>query len=437
MFGLISCLVLFSVLCFGTLRKPVVAFAAVLCLYGLKQWSQNSSSFFASDRTLMNFAVALLVAVGLLRAWRKNLDPGTVGSVWWLGVALYGYAFITLAWCPDLPDALTQWSLQIPYVLMIAVAAPLLIKTTDDMYLAANWTLWIGGGICVLALIFGKWGLRGLLVNGDFLRSETNPLAIASLGGTLCVIAMVSMMAPMSWTKKTLLAAVALIGIAVILRSGSRGQLIAAVIGALAGMPMAAKKRSIGAWVTMVIVVFIVMQAGWWIWDQLGVDSARWSGKRTSEDAEGRLLMATTLLSAASHDPVKLVIGLGNSSAFHYVGFYPHIALLEIIAEEGIVGCAVYFSMLVLTVRNVIMLDRKARSVGNHDAGRVIAVLAALFIFEWVLTFKQGTLLSSVYVVAYAAIISALHKQLANVADSHALERNRLVPRHEYSNLMT
>ncbi|MES1196814.1 MAG: hypothetical protein ABUL58_07715, partial [Steroidobacter sp.] len=395
----------------GTLRKPAIAFAAVLCLYGLKQWGQNSSTLFAQDRTVMNFAVAVLVITGLLLSWRRTLDRRTIPAAWWCGLLVYTYAFASLLWGPNLQDALDQWSLQVPYILMIAIVAPLLVKDVEEVHLVTGWTLWIGGIICLLALAFGTWGLRGLRVIGDFMRSETNPLAIASLGGTVFVIGMLSVMTPVSWFRKVICVVLALVGLAVILRSGSRGQLLAAVIAVVMGMPMAAKKRNFGAWLTMLILIAVFAKAGFWIWDQLDVDSARWSAKSSTADLEGRLGMAATLLAAAARNPLTMLFGLGNSSAFHYVGFYPHVALLEVLGEEGVAGFLLYTAILLLTIRNAFSLDKKMRSMEDMDASRAVATLTALFVFELILTFKQGSLLSSVYVVAYAAIMDCLHKQ--------------------------
>src|SRR5579863_4011449 len=128
-------------LAIGTLRRPAVAYAAVLCLYGLQQWGEDSSLFLALHHTIANWGVASLVAIGLfgLRRFQGQLAPG-VSRAWALGIALYLYAFFSLAWSPDLKIALTQWAAQIPYILVIGVASPLLLRNNDDVKCVCDWT---------------------------------------------------------------------------------------------------------------------------------------------------------------------------------------------------------------------------------------------------------------------------------------------------------
>src|ERR1700730_9848041 len=124
----------------GTLRRPAVAYAAVVCLYGLKQWGQDSSPWLADHRTVANIVVSLIVAMGLVRA---NLTATryirSISTEWVLGLALYAYALLSLIWTPDFTTALLQWQLQAPYIVLIAVLSPFLLNSATDVRRMCDW----------------------------------------------------------------------------------------------------------------------------------------------------------------------------------------------------------------------------------------------------------------------------------------------------------
>jgi hypothetical protein len=135
----------------------------------------------------------------LLRASQKRSClfceiPATTKLV----LLIFLYAFISLAWTPDLDAAIDQWLAQGPYILTIALLAPLLFSSFRDARTAFTWTALVGAAICVLALAFGKWGGRGLILYGREVSQEyeTNPLAMASMAGTVAIIAAMSFSRP-------------------------------------------------------------------------------------------------------------------------------------------------------------------------------------------------------------------------------------------------
>jgi len=111
-------------------------------------------------------------------------------------------------------------------------------------------------------------------------------------------------------------------------------------------------EASRGTWAWILIVGFLVNGLGWWIWAQLGVDSPRWTSAQFNEAAGSRLTAALQLLSYTMANPVTLLVGLGNSSAFHFVGIYPHITGLEVLAEEGLLGSGLYVGLLIVAARS-------------------------------------------------------------------------------------
>jgi hypothetical protein len=278
--------------------------------------------------------------------------------------------------------------------------------------------VFVGAILCALALVLGNWGARGLIVSGSPLESETNALAIASMGGTVFVIAVLSLQRYQPLLKRVLFIVAIPLGLAVMLRSGSRGQLIAAVLAVMVAWPLAYPQKHLGSIVLWMGGLAIVAAVGWWLTQYVAVDSLRWTAEQTSGDVEGRLSGALALLHTAFSNPMTLLFGLGNSSAFHYLGHYPHVTPLEVLAEEGLVGAALYGGILYIACRTVFRLLRVvSQSSGQHWRASV-AVLGALFLFELVLTMKQGSLLSSYFVFVYAMLLNRMEALTAQPAQA-------------------
>jgi uncharacterized membrane protein (Fun14 family) len=438
MLGLITYSVILLGLLLGVLRRPAIGIAAVLCLFGLKQWGQSTTQILSDYRQFTNFAVGLIALLGVAIAARKRSCvfcslPPTAALI----AVLYFYAFVTIAWSPDQPTSLDQWVIQGPYIITIALIAPLLFTDLDDVRIGFMWTAIAGATICILALVFGNWGLRGLVLYGLDARqeNEVNALAISSMAGTVFLIAGLSLSRPNRKFMRLLALAFIPVALAVVLRSGSRGQLIAGVVGLLVGLPIAYRLRNAKSLIALLLIGGVVLSLGWWATSLVHVDVDRWSDTRTSADVFGRLENAVILLRAASSHPFTLVFGLGNSSAFPILGIYPHVAGLEVLGEEGFVGAVIYLAIIYCTVRSVI------RITGQPDLSdsrrNALAVLAGLFVFELVLSWKQGSLLSSYYVFAYAITLARMEAPVG-VAKSRPVAElvNASVHLPRFQNLM-
>jgi hypothetical protein len=415
MLGLITYSLILLMLLIGTWRRPAVGIAAVLCLYGLKQWGQSSTAIFSEYREFANFALFVIVLLGVIRAAQKRgcvfctIPPTAV-----LVGVLYLYAFITIAWSPDPRTSLDQWIGSGPYILIITVLAPLLLNDLDDARTAFIWTAMTGTVLCTLALVFGNWGDRGLVLYGhealqdsnNIYRYETNPLALSGMAGTVFIIAALSLGQPNRLLMRVVAAACIPIALAVILRSGSRGQLIASAFAALVAMPLAFRLKGGRSLVMLLVLAAVILGLGWWSASLVDINSSRWSDSRTTGDVVGRLALAQTLLSASTANWFTAVFGLGNSSAFQVLGVYPHITGLEVLAEEGFFGGALYFTVLYFAFRSIKRLAGRIEMTGSQR--NALGILAGLFVFELMLSWKQGTLLFSVYVFAYAIALARL-----------------------------
>ena len=419
MLGLVAyCLILLALI-IGVWRRPTVGVAAVLCLFGLKQWGQSSTAFFAEYRQFTNFAVFFIALFGLLRvAQRRSCVFCGIPTVSVLIITLYSYAFVSIVWSLDPTAALAQWAEQGPYVITVTLLAPLLFSDFDDTRTALTWTATVGTAICLLSLVFGNWGVRGLLLYGhdaatggeNIFAFETNPLAMSSLAGTVVVISALWFARPNRPVRRFLAVICILIGLAVALRTGSRGQLIAIGVALIVALPIAFRMKEGRSTAALLVTVLVVGGMGWWATSFVEVDSARWASSSSVEAVTGRFDNAELLLRASIATLRGMIFGLGNSSAFKVLGIYPHITGLEVIAEEGIIGAAMYFAILFLAIRSIVRII--SRPDFTDLKRNVLAMITGLFVFELIVSWKQGSLLISVYVFAYAIILARLESPI-------------------------
>jgi hypothetical protein len=445
MFGLLTYLGVLLTVVVGSMLRPPIALAGVLCLFGLKQWGQNASTLLLQYPLLTNVTVGIVTLIAVLRAAFKRsclfcrFPPAQTCIL-----CLFLYAFATLTWSLDLDSGLDTWASSSPYLVVVMLLAPLVIDDLEDLKTAFGWTVLLGGAICFLAVVFGTWGFRGLAVagaapTGSLLEAgatiaETNPLAIAGLGGTVVVAAATFLIGRRRLFLKTVALVAIPFALAAIIRSGSRGQLALVPPAFLVAAAVAFKLRGFRSWAALSLLTLLIAGMGWWATSLVEFNKSRWLGSEVAvADVAGRFDMAGVVLKAALDHPLALFIGLGNSSSFKLLGIYPHITILEVFAEEGLPGIALYFAVLIYATRSI---RRAARVLADDPARRIaLGILAGLFVYELLLSWKQGALLSSEYVFCYAIILGRVELALAGAP---ATERNALVaaPARPFPNLM-
>ena len=268
----------------------------------------------------------------------------------------------------------------------------------------------LGGGTLVLALlVFAKWGDRGVLITGSSTDLETNPLSIANLGGAVAGAALflrTRWMPALSWILRLALTCAAL---ALIVKSGSRGQLLATLLTLILMLPVAFKVNQVRGLVPMLIAAVAVIGAAQFAAETLiHRDDARWSQSEAGNAANGRLQMSLQLLGHWQDSPGAIIFGLGNSAAFdpEVVGSYPHNVPMEVLGEEGLVGLALYLFVNWLAVRGLLEAMRLTRD--DLNSRKVIAVSGAMYLFTLITSFKEGNMAGSAEFFMAAVIMSRL-----------------------------
>lgn len=419
---------LLALLAIGVLVRPATAFSAVSCIYGLKQWGQSTNGWLAAHPPATNLAIGVLVLCAIVAAAaRGRCVLCRIPKITWLIFGLLLYSLLSLAWTPRLDLAEQIWRDGYPYLLTFIVLVPLVLQEPEDFRLALQWLVVVGGLLVFVLLVLGHWGERGLSLGTTSMEQETNPLALAGLGGSVAAAAMLLRMRLGGIIVWGLRLAVVGASLVLIIKSESRGQLIAVVAAMLVMLPFSVK---ISSWRGMAIVIVGCAAIGATLLYSFSnmtsrENTERWSQSTQSADAEVRVSMVEKLLSAWGQSGGTILGGLGNSASWDpdINGIYPHDVPMEVLGEEGLIGFALYLAILTNALRALLSaLIATARDPRNRSS---VAALGGGFLFFTLISLKQGNMLGSVEFFMYAILLARLadglkQTQVAEVIPQHA-----------------
>ncbi len=398
----------FALIFFTALRRPAVSVSAVLALFAIEQWVQATDVWFVLHSQLTNLIVGTIMVVAFISELVRRGPPfrhyPAAGAV---VLTLFFYSLLSTFWAPDPTASLQAWSRTLPYILTFLVLAPLLLNRMEDYQVAISVYLLLGGVLALLLLTTVNWDNRLVVLGDDRISARGNPLAIGTLGANLVVLSMLSTARYRNVLAKLAMYAVALVAIAVLIKSGSRGQLVAALLSLGMFWPLAKGRFSIinSLFLVMGFVAFgfVVMFALDMFWH----GHHRYTIEQMSSDMEGRLYLATRMLGYWADDPAAVLIGLGNSSAYTLVGKYPHIVPAEILAEEGLIGFMLWGVIVALGIRAVVGLLNVTR--GDPRLRSVAVCYSALLVNTFVLSLKQGSLIGSTLMFFFFIVVAKLN----------------------------
>ena len=413
--GFVIYVLLLSLLAIGAWLRPPVAIAALGSLFALKQLGSASHGWLAANAAATNYAVALIAGLALVRRLLQGRllrqgAPPLMGIV----LALYGYMLVSLMWTPVGKLIGGLWGHDYPYMVLLVGIAPWLVATTEELQLAFAWFAAVGGVLILTLLLALRWGDRGLIVTTGALLDETNPLAIADVAGAvaLCALFIVSKRRNVFVTLARL--ACAALCVVAIIRSGSRGQLLAVCVAILLMIPVAYPlTRLKGTGSALLGLLAVGLGIAWGVGHYVHWYDERWAQGQEVGDVAGRWSMVSALLQAWRQHAVSVIFGMGNSASFlpSIAGFYPHNVPLEILGEEGLIGFSMYLAMIWLLLAWAV---RGLRAVGDATQRRgLLAIAFGCFIFALITTFKQGNAYGSVTFFMFAMLAARAAQQVA------------------------
>lgn len=413
-------------------RYPAAALAGVLCMFGLEQWGQATTTFFAQHQTATNLLIGGLLLLALaIQAARKGLSIfAGYPAVGWLTLGLFLYAFASTQWAPRPDLSLKLWASRWPYIVTMIMLAPLLVTKTQDLRSVYTGLFLIGGMLSVLLLFFVKWEARRIVLAGTLGEEGLgNPLTVAAVAGMVVLIVILAdpwprmkLWIPIRW---------ALVGISVmlIIKSGSRGQLLGVLFASVACWPLSRSLKNVKQFALLAfVIVFLGITTSLAIQEfsaqQAHGERGRWDEQAAEHDVSGRLSNAFLLVRLAYSSSETMLFGLGSSASYdqRILGIYPHFIPLEILAEEGLIGFSLYLMIYYFTACSVI---RSFRIVAHDPKERLLlGALTGLYLFASILSLKQGSLLLNLEPFMLGIIIGRYERALLwNRRDENRVEK--------------
>lgn len=416
----------FAIACIMGAFSPAWALALVMSMYAFEQALQASSGIFLRILPLANVCVAASAATCAFRCIFSQNRPfvGYITSVWIGVAALLLWSAISLLWTPAFQAALglTTWGL--PYVILFMVISPILIDELVVFEKFFRAFLILGSIICAIILTNPQFtflsGRLGVNLNA---LVRTNPLAMGELGGTLMLVAALFQLGFKSFFFNILRIGAFFLGAILALQSGSRGQIVFAVILSVAFYPLSTKVKNLlgflGTSVGLLILVPLVLLIAQKI---LGsAEIRRWDADVIAGGTSVRIANVLDLFNAFLHHPAAWFIGLG-SNAFTAISAansepYSHVLFVDVLTELGIPMFILLFIILSITARDARWLFRR---FANDPIGRAsISVLLALLAYQIFLVNKQGYLWAATSFYFYVVAITRLRLR-TEFADSES-----------------
>lgn len=406
----------------GIFKMPGIAAAIVWSMVVLESVVQQGNAFLLQNARFMNYLVGCVAAVAAVWAiLNRRYQNVSIPKQVWLYAMLIGYCLLSIIWSVSPEDTIWRRNIWMPYIVAFGFLAPMCIFDEKQLAAAIKTTISFGA-LVVLANVLSETGRRGIIL--DYARGgkaiEANPLAAASYAGYVAIACLFSiwgkkLASPLSIVKMGII----LLCLACMIKSGSRGQLVAFSVVVVFWLPIMTKgsvKRSIiGAFIAFVAASVLVIVAVYMV-DALGW-KGRWDFQQLVDDGQARLDASIAMLGINYRaGPFYWIIGLGTSSSFKYLDTYPHNIYFETLAEEGVIGTLLLGAILFMSMKQGLkmMLSGNLSPTLRENT----AILMAIFSFNLILAAKQGSLLGSApSVFCLALTIAWMHSRLAPTLD--------------------
>lgn len=391
---------------YRSLNNAGYAAAIAWAIYPTEQILQQAFPIFQRIPSAINMALAAVLCATVARlVYRigiRNLScPLEVIAIYVL-LLLCG---VTYVWSIAPGETLRHMSKHLPYLVVFVMMTPLCFFDKQSMSAAVKATVCMGG-IVSACLLVSDYGVRGVVLDQIAgTHVEGNPLAVASYASTvvMCSLFLLFATSPASW-QRALLCGVILLACLVVVKSQSRGQIVALCAASLLWLPITRKsvirRGSMSAVAVVAGLIFVAF-----IFIARSSYAHRWNTDFLQEAGNDRMAMVTRLLTAYSNaDIAAWMTGLGSSSSFRIVGFYPHNVPVEILVEEGVVGFGLFIGAITLVFRRASQLLKRTDLVPNVRFH--LGLLSALLTFHLSLSLKEGSLIGSSFLLSFLCCLA-------------------------------
>ena len=417
-------------------KESGLCLAVVWSSYATEQLFQSKIGWFQSHGSAFNIGVGCFVFLAivylLLSGKVKSANLTTTAALYY---ALLGWACLTYVWSIDQHTTYSYLKSSAPYMVVFAILSPYLIRSPKDLIKCANGTI-ILGAFVLLGHAFTEFDGRSIRLRLSSTEElGLNPLAVASLGGVviICTAFWIYQNRKARLLRLLIAGAIIALGLYTIVRSGSRGQLLATVVALLIWIPITARtamKR--GTILALLSAVGIALGSIYMI-DKLGW-SGSWEVDRIENSFSGRLNTASSALDVfVGGTSAQWLIGQGSSSSWISLGGYPHNVPVEILLEQGLVGLLLFLGFVigVMTEGFKILLNERV----DQSSRLVLGLILCLFTFEGILLLKQGAFLGATSFfgigIAAAIIFKQIRRTQRTIEEREKRQKQMLYPMGE------
>lgn len=408
----IGILLLLMAVTVASVLRPAAAFGFVALMLPAEQLLQAGFPVFAAVPWLGNVLLALIPLLGVVVlvakgefGLRSYLHPLLIATV-----LLYAWLGVTTLWAPDQIVAFDSLRVGVPYALVFILLSPALIRSLEDSRVAMRTMMFVGLGLGLLMLQDPNFEVESTRLGASMGNLErTNPLEIGGLGGRLLLLSSLGAVLLTGWFGLPLRAAALVVGAGLGILSGSRGQVIFAVLLAVALYPVSRRIVNFSAFVLTALGVLVLGGALYFGASLfVGADNEeRWSSESIIYGGTGRWDNAIDLLSAYLNSPGSWLQGLGyqafGSLPTSSGDSYSHVSLVDSLAEAGVLGFALYVGICAGGFYAWLALFR---SVKDDPQDRALAtLLLAFFLYNFLIANKQGTVWSAFHLYLMAVVI--------------------------------
>jgi hypothetical protein len=399
-------------------RRPGFALALVISMFAVKQLVQAGNPWLAltAEGSFVINAMVLASAAGAIafRIAKRGRDPIQAANIPWAAtVLLFAWSAVTCLWSP-VTDPFSAVTVGIPYFVLGVIVAPFLARDWDDVVQFQESILWIGIPTAAMILMSPDFTMKYGRLGLDIGASRSNPLALGEFGGLL-VIAAATLRRPGAALLLARTLAL-LLGTALAIRSGSRGQFLYAVAIAMAFYPLAAPIRNPRTVAATIIGLLVIGFAAAQLLELLLEDP--FEAKRFSleeivygkSSAAGRVTNVLTLAKAWASNPIAPIAGLGLGAFAYYSESagepYSHVLFADAVFELGLPGAVLMF--VIVWTSAVAAFGAMRRGRGQAATQAAAAMVVGWWLYEILLVNKQGALWGVASLFPAAAIMARL-----------------------------
>ncbi|MEZ6123685.1 MAG: O-antigen ligase family protein [Planctomycetaceae bacterium] len=408
MFHLISCVVIvaFFILVMKARSNSGVALGLAWSTFALEQVLQQAFPILWTHGAIVNVSIAAVITYSVLGAWLRKNQSLEVPDVPLLAMyLLLALTFLSYFWSAAPASTLQYLIKMAPYLLVFVVITPLCANESSSVSTAVKVTVFFGG-LVIFNLLFSNFGRRSVvleLAGGQ--QVEGNPLAIADYASTVAICGVFILFGGQVRKLHALvISAVVVTSVYLVMRSHCRGQLIAVFASLLVWLPVTYRElRRRSFFLPSAAICFLCLAAVFFM--QQNSMANRWESRFVTQAGQDRFVMVSSLLRQFQESDYWVwAVGLGNSSSFRLVGYYPHNVPVEVLCEEGLIGCLLLAAFVGGTLKMNIQLLRQRRI---HRTARFnTGLLLALFTFHAILSLKQGSLIGSCFMLSFGACLT-------------------------------